>query len=392
MSRRGMTLIEVLTAATMSIVVIAGLTGATLNLQTISLRQQQRLLAQESLRAAGDLLALDLRRAGTGVGAARVSLGDTTSTSALAVTTGATFSSDPDFEAPAGDLAAMISDGLVVYSGRTATALATACCPGQAGMNGCGTCRVREGNHTCMATDATGFAMSQPVVFVNATLGVACAHEVSAAPSSNQLVTREGVGTHGAPDPSDPCGDNGQAWCSASTWALQLDSVAYRVNWKPVVAGTAQRPRLQQDPDGPLGPDGWHDVLWDVERLQVRLMVDDLTAPGTFRFFPDATAGRPGLDECTAATCTVPGGTDARDATLALGVSPDEAVRRQLQRRVRGVEVTLLSRTMTADPGLVRRDHHGFELDDEGLPRDGYQRRRLVFLVTPRNFGLTEAP
>jgi hypothetical protein len=259
-------------------------------------------------------------------------------------------------------------------------------------MNGCGTCRVREGSHTCMATDAPAFVAHQQVVFVNSTLGVACAHEVASTPSSNQLVTREGVGSHGAPDPSDPCGDNGQAWCSAGTWALQLEAVGYRVNWKPTEAGRPQRPRLQQDPDGPLGPEGWRDVLWDVERLQVRLVVDDLTAPGTFLFFPDEAAGRPGVDRCTAATCVVPGGTDARDAALALGVSADEALRRQLMRRVRGVEVTLISRTLSADAALVRRDHHGFELDDEGLPRDGFQRRRLVFRVSPRNFGLAETP
>ena len=68
-------------------------------------------------------------------------------------------------------------------------------------------------------------------------------------------------------------------------------------------------------------------------------------------------------------------------------------MRASLRRRVRGVEVTLLSRTISADVAQVQKQGNGeFVLTADGLPRDGLQRRRLTFQVTPRNFALTEAP
>lgn len=392
MSRRGMTLIELMIATAMGIVVIAGLVGTTLAFQAMGFQQQQRMSSQQSLRAAGELLTLRLQEAGSGLGNVRINLGQGQDRSAIDVVTGDAYTADATFELPAAPYAAYPSDSLVIYTGRTEGLRNTACCGGTGGA--CGTCTIRTGGDTCMATSPVGaVALNDAVVYVSSTQGVACAQAVTSAPQLTRLTSTGGIAGHSTPAGSDPCGVNGQVWCSANTWVMPLDAVAFRVNWKAIAAGAPQRPRLQMDPDGPIGPLGWTDVLWDVERMEVRLLVADLTAPGTGVFFPDAAAGRVAIDQCTASTCAVPGGTDARDGAITSGMSPDEAVRASLRRRVRGVEVTLLARTMSVDKGLVRyQSANVFAVDADGLPADGLTRRRLVFQVTPRNYGLTEAP
>lgn len=391
MKRRGMTLIELLVASSMSLIVIAGLVGTTLQFQAMSFRQQQRMEAQQSLRAASDVLTLNLQEAGAGLGNVRLSLGDGATRSAIEVVTADEFLADATFALPAAPYAGAASDSLVVYSGRSDGLRATACCgPG----GGCGTCTIRSGGETCMASSPVGAIVEDDVVaYVNSTLGVACAQNVDAAPQQTRLMSSGGVAGFPAPSGSDPCGVTGQAWCSANTWVIPLRAVAFRVNWAPTVAGGPQRPRLQMDTDGPIGPAPWTDVLWDVEQLQVRLLVTNLVTPNAAQYFPDAAAGRIAIDQCTASTCAVPGGTDARDAAIATGLTADQAMRASLRRRVRGVEVTLLSRTISADVAQVQKQGNGeFVLTADGLPRDGLQRRRLTFQVTPRNFALTEAP
>ncbi len=392
MKRRGMTLIELMVASAMSLVVIAGLVGTTLQFQAMGFAQQQRMTAQQSARAAADVLTLSLQEAGSGIGNARLNLGANATRSAIDVTTADEFLNDADFELPKAPYLAYPSDSLVLYSGRSAGLRSTACCGGGGGA--CGTCSIRSGGETCMATSPVGaVAQSEAVVYVNSTLGVACAQNVDTAPQPTRLASSGGVAGYSAPNASDPCGTNGQAWCSANTWVLPLRSVGFRVNWKPTTPGGPQRPRLQIDADGPLGPDAWADVLWDVERLQVRLLVSNLTNANAAQYFPDDAAGRIAIDACTAATCAVPGGTDARDAAQAVGLSADQAVRAALMRRVRAVEVTLLSRTVSADRSQLQVQPGGeFVLTTEGLPLDGLQRRRLTFQVTPRNFALSEAP
>jgi hypothetical protein len=56
--------------------------------------------------------------------------------------------------------------------------------------------------------------------------------------------------------------------------------------------------------------------------------------------------------------------------------------------------VSLVSRSLTSDPAQVRRtgssEHAHFVTTADGLPLDGFARRRVVFQVTPRNFALSE--
>jgi hypothetical protein len=392
-----MTLIELLTASTLSLVVIGGLMGAGIRLQTQSLAQQQKLMAQQSLRSASDLLGLELAKAGSGFGAARLNLGGTVTRGALVPVTGDTFSSDGTFAAPNNGYSGFASDSLTIYSGSSGSTVSLACCPGVGNLGTCGSCSTVNGSgNICTAVQpGSSFTANAPLVFVNPTLGVACAQHLTSAPNSNALVTSGGVGGLGTPGTNDPCALTSSFWCSASTYAMQLNAVSFRVNWKPTATGGAQRPRLQRDPDGPYGPLPFEDLMWDVEQMKVRFIVDDLTNPGTYRFYPDTAAGRPALDQCTATTCLIAGGLDAKDTALAVGLSADQGVRMQLQRRVRGVEVTLISRSLTSELSQVRRTGHehesSFALTSEGLPQDGYTRRRTVFQVTPRNFALTEA-
>ncbi len=392
-----MTLVELMTASTLSLVVIGGMMGAGIRFQTQSLGQQQKMMAQQSLRAAADLLSLELEKAGAGFGAARLNLGGAVTQGALVPVTGDTFASDGTFAAPDGEYAGLISDSLTIYSGVTAATINLACCPGVGSLGACGACSTRNGSGgicTAVQPSSGTFGADAQLVFFNPTMGVACAQKLTSAPNSAAFVTSEGLGSLGAPGGSDPCASASTFWCSASTFATQLSAVSFRVNWKPVATGGAQRPRLQRDPDGPFGPLPFQDLLWDVEQLEVRLLVDDLSNPGAFRFYPDAAAGRPALDQCTVATCPVAGGLDAKDTALALGLSANDGLRAQLQRRVRGVEVSLVSRSLTSDPAQARRtgssEHAHFVTTADGLPLDGFARRRVVFQVTPRNFALSE--
>jgi type IV pilus assembly protein PilW len=388
MSRRGMSLVELLISASISLVVIAGLVTATMGMQAMSGKQQQAMMAQQSLRAAEELIGLELQKAGSGIGNARLGLGGVVNRSTITIVTADPFASDSTFEGPQGSYLSMASDSLVIFSGRTSDLVQLSCCPGVGTCSG--SCSLRTPTGACTPVTAS-FTAGSAVVFVNPTLGIACAQQVTSLPVGNLLVSSAGVGSLGAPGVGDPCADASTFWCTSGTFALALDAVSFRVNWKPTVTGGPQRPRLQFDPDGPYGPAPFQDVLWDVERLQVRAMIADLTNPGAFTWFPDV--GRPSLDTCTPSTpgCSVPGGTDAKDLALVQGMTSAAALQAQLSRRLRGVEVTLTSRSTAFDRARVERTTGGaFAIDSSGLPRDGFQRRRSVMQVTPRNFVLSE--
>ena len=102
---------------------------------------------------------------------------------------------------PAAPYAGAASDSLVVYSGRSDGLRATACCgPG----GGCGTCSIRSGGETCMASSPVGAIVDDDVVaYVNSTLGVACAQNVDAAPQQTRLMSSGGVAGYPAPSGSD---------------------------------------------------------------------------------------------------------------------------------------------------------------------------------------------
>ena len=107
--------------------------------------------------------------------------------------------------------------------------------------------------------------------------------------------------------------------------------------------------------------------------------------------------GRPALDACTNAACeeyvaevdgyvSRPSVSGARLELSDLPEGDPARARDALQRRVRAVEVTLVVRSQRRDEKQVVRLADGtFALDAEGLPRDGFRRRRTALVLTPRN-------
>ncbi len=407
---RGFTLIELMIAGAMSVVVIAGVLSAGMYLQQQGMKELQLMQAQVAGRASADQLTIDLQTAGLGIGSARVNQGGTNSASAIAITTDDPYAADSSFALPTAPYAGAISDSITLMSGDPTVMLSMGCFG--SGGGSCSSCRFRDafGPEARAATDVPGTLNGQTIVFVNPALNASCVHQVTGLPGTNRFETSPGRNNN-PPPAGDPCETTSAPfWCTAGAYALQLNTVSYRINWKPRVVGQPQRPRLQRDPDGP-GPLPWQDLMWDVEQMTFRLGLTDFTPNiNNLTFFPDTVAGRPGLDQCTAGSCpVVPGGIlpvavapAPRADVLAADVGGDAnlARRLQLERRVRVVEVSLVTRSASADrtreqPLGVRNaqgEWPAFRLDEEGFPLDGYSRRRLVFQVTPRNFRLSGEP
>jgi type IV pilus assembly protein PilW len=158
------------------------------------------------------------------------------------------------------------------------------------------------------------------------------------------------------------------------TWmTMRTVSAVYRVNW------TGGTPALEYLAPGATT---WQVVSRNVERLKVRQAVIDLTAPNTaYRWFPDPTAGRPAIDQCTqtntaCGVALVAGETDANDAER----------RNLLRKRVRELEINLTIRTRRADRATFDPGVAVTTRDEEDFPKDGFKRRTYTFRVAPRNF------
>ncbi len=372
-SERGFSLLELLIAAAIGLVVIAGAIAGGMYMNQQSLDQQQRMFAQQSVRAAQDLISDEIRRAGGGFGNAQLVTGSGKH-SAITVTTDDAFSGDSTFTAPTGTYADMISDSLSTLTGLADGTLGTDCC--QAGTSQCSGCFLRSGSDVCVTDGATSDMQSAPVIFANARTQVYCLHRVTSVMGSTRFSTSAGFGITQV-DSSSPCRDQGASfWCNPNTTLQKAGGATFRVNW------TDQRPRLQMDPDGLNTAKDFIDILWDVEQMVFRFGLENLASPGTIVWFPESGTTRLPLDQCPKdpSRCPVPGGTNTDDAGLTL--------LEQLQRRTRLVEVRLVVRSPQVDRNLVSRDGTGFRLDTDGYPRDGYTRRNYTFQVAPRNLRL----
>ena len=371
-SERGFSLLELLIAAGIGLVVISGAVVGGIYMQQQALDQQQRMFAQQSVRAAQDLISDEIRRAGGGFGNGRVVTG-ATKQSAITVVTDDPFSADATFVPPSGQYASLLSDSLTTLTGTADGTMGTRCC--SAGGSGCSGCYIRSGGNVCVEgaeTDLPG----NSVIFANANTNTYCVHRVSAVSGTTSLTTSAGFGLSTVPT-SDSCGDLASAfWCNSNTTVQRAGGASFRVNWKD------GRPRLQMDPDGNNPAQTYQDILWDVEQLSFRFGLEDLTLPGTIVWFPESGTTRPPLDQCSTnpANCPVPGGTNSYDSGLTL--------LEQLQRRVRLVEVRLVVRSPQVDRKLVAKNGSLFLLDTDGNLRDGYQRRNYTFQVAPRNLRL----
>ena len=372
-SERGFSLVELLIAAGIGLVVIAGAVAGGMYMNQQSLDQQQRMFAQQSVRAAQELISDEIRRAGGGFGNARVVVGATRQ-SAITVKTDDTYATDSTFTAPTGVYKDMVSDSLTTLTGTADGSMGTDCCA--AGTSQCSGCFLRSGSQACVTDGATSDMQNTSVIFANARTQTYCLHRVTSVSGSTRYDTAAGYGISEVPT-SSPCRDQAASfWCNPNTTLQKAGGATFRVNW------TDQRPRLQMDPDGLNTAKSFTDILWDVEQMSFRFGLENLASPGTIVWFPEAGTTRLPLDQCPSdpTRCPVPGGTNTDDAGLSL--------LEQLQRRVRLVEVKLVVRSPQVDRALVARSGSGYLLDVDGYPRDGYQRRNYTFQVAPRNLRL----
>ncbi|QQR45489.1 prepilin-type N-terminal cleavage/methylation domain-containing protein [Myxococcus xanthus] len=385
---RGFTLIELMVAASMSMVVLATAIGVSVHLQRRGLLEERIMETQNKGRAARDLMAFGVQRAGAGIGSVSLTGGRTPAGEAdlfyaVWARPQATFPDDATFVPPTN--AALLSDALEVWETDPARMVLLEQCPLPA------TAAWFE-DTLCVGGLPPAFLDNAVIAVVfpgtEDERGWACVGQVT------NLVA-EGVewtpAIPGRPAPADGNCHPDAVTLPESPWLgtrepreggmylLPLTSRSYRVNWP---GGT---PVLEMDADGPMGPAGYTAVSQDIEQLQVRLGVNAPNAlPGApVRFFPDAETGRPSLATCTQATCAAhiswawdPG----------VPVPPDRgpgSAGDELMRHMRVVELSITARSQRAE--LTGNEAPGAR-DDDGNLRDGYKRRHSVIRLAPRNF------
>ncbi|AEI62643.1 prepilin-type N-terminal cleavage/methylation domain-containing protein [Corallococcus macrosporus] len=385
--RRGFTLIELMVAAAMSMVVLAAAIGVSAHLQRRGLLEERIMETQNKGRAARDLMAFGVQRAGAGIGSVsltggRLPSGEADLFHAVWARPRATFADDPGFAPP--DDPSLLSDALEVWETDPARMVFLEQCPLPA---------VAAWNEDtlCLGGPPPAFLDDAVIAVVfpgtDDARGWACVGQVT------NLVAEGVEWAPGIPGRAAPAeGDCTLAAATAgSPWAgtqrpdeggmylLPLGSRSYRVNW------ASGPPVLEMDADGPAGPAGYTAVSQDIEQLQVRLgvMAPDAPPDTPVRFFPDTETGRPSLATCTQATCAThvswawdPG----------VPVPPDRgpgSAGDELMRHVRVVELSITARSERVE--RLGNEAPGAR-DDEGNLRDGYKRRHSVIRLAPRNF------
>ncbi|MFP2928031.1 PilW family protein [Pyxidicoccus sp. 3LG] len=376
---RGFTLLEVMLASTLSLVVLAGALTVGVSLQRRGLLEERTMETQNAVRSARDILVPVVQRAGAGIGKARLNVGgngvQVDQRYAVWVTTDALFEDDPTFEPPSGVYEDLISDSLEIWDADSTLAVQLsphADCGGS----------VWNGNTLCAYNvPDEGLAPGSLSVVTNPEEPTACVGVVGAARSTTTLAWTSGV--PGRPLPvNEPCfapNTLPAVFTGKKTLLMPLSVRAYRVNW------ASGEPVLEMDPDGSAGPGTFQPVARDIERLKVRLGLYNPSLPNQdVSFFPDEAAGRPGVDQCTNATCAtrIPG--DA--GTLSGSDVGERSARDELMRRVRQVELSITARTNQADREVVEQGANGTTMDEEGNPHDGFKRRHFIQRIQPRNF------
>ncbi|GMU01969.1 hypothetical protein KH5H1_60890 [Corallococcus caeni] len=380
---RGFTLVELMIAAAVSVLLLTLALSASAQVQRRLVLEQQTMSAQVTGRAVKEFLGTEVLRVGVGMGNATVvfSQGDLRqgftvwSEPDLSQGRPPLLAADPGFALPpaSGPYAGMASDALQLWWGDTRGLIALDDCPGGKAY------RVREGGPSRFCTAPAPSSelqpqagQSTPAFLVNSGLALACHVEVSQVRVAAREVSAF-VGRGTSSTQSGPCADaQDPVWERTGWLLLRAQGSSYRVNWatgNPVLEYLAS------------GATTWTAMSRDVERLKIRQGIIDLSQPQLPpRWFPDAAAGRPAVDACTRGQpeCAVDAGPAGAPEAPA---STDAELRRLLQERVRSVEVTLVVRTPRRDLSSIQTD----TTDDEGLPRDGYNRRTLTFRVSLRN-------
>ncbi|NVJ25162.1 MULTISPECIES: prepilin-type N-terminal cleavage/methylation domain-containing protein [Myxococcus] len=396
-SQGGFTLLEVMISSAIGVVVLGIGLVVGMQMQRRALFEEQTMVAQVTGRAVKDLLTLDVQRAGIGMGNSPIQFSEGDQRFAIMSWTrrdmqvgAAPFAADLSFSLPPAGTpyVDMASDVLQLYWGDPRSMLTLTACGG-------GTNPVRNGGQLCTPGNApttllpSGGPSSTPIIVGNPTRGALACHfrltsiQNNPPPAEARVTATPGHGT--ADTTTGDCADAGATMWTEQGWTMMRTvGAAYRVNW----AGGS--PALEYLAPGATN---WAVVSRDVERMQVRYAVIDLTQPNNgYRWFPTSlTSGTP-IDQCTtsgATTCTVDVMTPVEAA-----VANDTDLRARLRQRVREVEITLIIRTPRSDRSVVDPATINV-LDKDGFPQDGFKRRTYTLRVAPRNFvsaGLQPAP
>jgi type IV pilus assembly protein PilW len=413
----GFSLLEVMVASTISLIVLAAALWSAAELQRRGTLEESLMSAQNAMRAVRDLLVVDLQRAGTGAGSARLVFGSRPSGAAdvrYAITVSARepfdgtglFPEDESFALPTGPYATRASDAIQVWSWDTEAEDAAGHAIPMLPLDTCPTpppspSLYRNGDTLCMLTNPAAL-LDRLVLVVKPATRTACimqvraANEVTSAPIPYWQVSV----TPGLPGNPPPAGDLCSAppaipstqytnfWQhdTAGAYIMPVRGVSFRINWKsgkPVLERHEQTSDVK--PGLPTPP--WVALSQDVEQLRARLGVKDNLAEldAEVLWFPDASVSpaRPAIDSCDA-TCNalVP----MPDGTPWTSSLDEPTARDALMRRLRMVELTVTTRTSRADPALARKSGSDFVLDADGNPQDGFKRRTATVEVMPRNY------
>ncbi|MCY1016836.1 PilW family protein [Pyxidicoccus sp. MSG2] len=385
---RGFTLIEVLIATTISLIVLSMAVVVGVQLQHRGFMEERTVETQNAARAARDLIASSVQRAGAGAGSLPLAVGTNGAGAAdlrYAVwpVTNANFT-DGGFSLPTGRYANLASDVLEVWETDPGVLIPLKTCDGTSSpWQGTKLCTSVAPPNSMLGRMAAVVA-PEPSSRTSVCVGVVGALDQAINPPGDRdygLDWTPGMPGNalpgGHPCASYPASTNGTVWGAADIYLMPLTARSFRVNW------TGDQPALEMDPDGFAGPQGYTVVSRDIEQIKVRMgVVNPEVAGGAVLYFPDPVAARPALDTCTHATCAPLITWDA-GSPVAGNEGPGSA-RDELMKRVRLVEVEITARSQRMDTSGQTSDGG---VDADGNLMDGFKRRHTVIRLAPRNFG-----
>ena len=384
---RGFTLLEVMIAAAISMIVLSMAVVVGVQLQRRGSMEERTVATQNAARAARDMMAASVQRAGAGAGSLPLAVGTNGSGTvdlryAVWPVTNANYT-DGGFAQPTGRYAGLTSDGLELWETDPGVMVPLKNCDATSSpWVGTKLC-TPVAPPTALQGRMAALVAPKPSGRTAVCLGVIGALDQTISPPGDSdygLTWTPGLPGNappgGHPCASYPASTAGTLWAAADIYVMPLTARSFRVNW------AGGQPTLELDPDGFAGNQGYAAVSQEIEQLKVRMgVVDPASTDGGVLFFPDSVAARPALDQCTHTSCSAFVTWDA-GVTLAGDEGPGSA-RDELMKRVRMVELEITARSQRLD--TAGQTDGG--VDEDGNIMDGYKRRHTVIRLAPRNFG-----
>jgi prepilin-type N-terminal cleavage/methylation domain-containing protein len=385
---RGFTLVEVLIASTISLIVLSMAVVVGVQLQHRGYMEERTVETQNAARAARDMIASSIQRAGAGAGSLPLAVGTNGAGTvdlryAVWPVTNANFT-DGGFAQPTGRYAGLTSDVLEIWETDPGVLIPLKTCDG--------TSSPWQGTKLCTSVAPPASVLGRMAAVVAPEPSARTAVCVGVIGALDQTINPPGDRDYGLewtpgmpgnalpgghPCASYPASTNGTVWGAADIYLMPLTARSFRVNW------TGGQPALEMDPDGFAGNQGYTVVSRDIEQIKVRMGVVNPDSPASaVLYFPDPVAARPALDQCTHANCAPLIAWDA-GAPVAGNEGPGSA-RDEMMKRVRVVEVEITARSQRMDVSGQTSDGG---VDEDGNLMDGYKRRHTVIRLAPRNFG-----